>query len=267
MLLRQWMAAEAVRRRRHSRWLLAFGLLLCVFPSIAQDKPSLREVQLREDVCVRPLTEGVWLHTTYFNVPKIGRCPANGLIVVDGNDAVIIDLPWTEEQTGILFDWVAQTQRAAIRTVVPTHSHRDCCGGLGEAHRRGADSLALTATVDLLRKAKGPVPQRSFDGKTVVSCGQARIELDYVGPGHTVDNVVAWIPSKRLLFGGCLVKGQSATDLGNTTEADLAEYPKTLRELKSLYADAITVVPGHGEPGGLELIDHTLTLCEKALPE
>lgn len=61
--------------------------------------------------------------------------------------------------------------------------------------------------------------------------------------------------------------GQSATDLGNTTEADLAEYPKTLRELKSLYADAITVVPGHGDPGGLELIDHTLTLCEKALPE
>jgi len=47
----------------------------------------------------------------------------------------------------------------------------------------------------------------------------------------------------------------------------LAEYPKTLRELKSLYADAITVVAGHGDPGGLELIDHTLTLCEKALPE
>jgi metallo-beta-lactamase class B len=228
-----------------------------------EGKPALREVRLRDDLSVRELEKGVWLRTAWLDVPKFGRCPANGLILVDGDDAVLINLPWTDDQTHVLFDWVAKACHATVKTVVPTHWKQDCSGGLGEAHLMGADSLAADLTAEFLKKVGRPTPHRTFTDKTALDCGQTRIELAFVGPGHTLDNIVAWIPRTRILFAGCLVKAQAAMDLGDTADADLTGYPKTLQDLKKLHPDAVTVVPGHGEPGGLELIDHTLGLCAK----
>lgn len=222
--------------------------------------PASSELKLREDVLVRELTPGVWLHTTFFNLPQYGRVPANGLVIIDGADAALIDLPWTDQQTGVLMDWISKERQATVRAVVPTHSHQDCSGGLGEAHRRGAESWALDQTMALARKAGQPVPQHGFANATNLHCGQIRIELAYLGAGHTVDNIVAWIPGQQVLFAGCLVKAANATNLGNTQESDLAAYPKTLRQLKQRYGSARIVVPGHGRSGGVELIDHTLSL-------
>ena len=76
----------------------------CVTPPTAQNKPPIPVTQLRDDVFVRELAKGIWLDTTYYNMPDLGRYPANGLIVIDGTDAVMINLPWTESQTALLFD-------------------------------------------------------------------------------------------------------------------------------------------------------------------
>jgi metallo-beta-lactamase class B len=218
-------------------------------------------IRLRDDVTVRRLAEGVWLHTTYFDIAGLKHVPANGLIVIDGKDALMIDLPWTDEQTGVLFDWVARERKAAVRKVVPTHSHTDCAGGLAEAHRRGADSFALEKTAEILKQTNKPVPKNWFTERMSLSCGDIRVELAFLGGGHTVDNIVAWIPARKILFGGCLVKAQNAANLGNTEEADLTNYPATLEKVKQRYSEAKIVVPGHGEPGGLDLIDHTIYLC------
>ena len=219
--------------------------------------------QLRDDVVVRKLTDGVWLFTTYFDLPKYPHCPANGLAVIDDSDAVLINLPWTNEQTAVIFDWVRR-QHAVVKTVIPTHWHQDCAGGLEEAHRRGAGSLTLDKTAELLAKTGRPAPRATFNRSVALQSGRLRIELAYLGAGHTVDNIVAWLPRSRVLFGGCLVKGQSATDLGNTEDADLTAYPQTLRRLAAAYPRARMVVPGHGAPGGVELISHSIALCERA---
>ena len=119
-------------------------LLVCVFGisiKITGSEPNNSGIRLADNVTVRRLVEGVWLHTTYFDISGLRNVPANGLIVIDGKHAMMIDLPWTDEQTGLLFDWVAKEHGAVVERVVPTHSHIDCAGGLAEAHRRGADSL------------------------------------------------------------------------------------------------------------------------------
>ncbi|MBN2314957.1 MAG: subclass B1 metallo-beta-lactamase [Sedimentisphaerales bacterium] len=216
---------------------------------------------MADDVVVRKLAEGVWLHTTYYDLANYKNVPANGLIVIDGQYAVMIDLPWTDAQAGVLFDWVAREQKAAIRKVVPTHFHIDCAGGLAEAHRRGAESFALKKTVELLKKENKPVPQNWFTEKMSLSCGQLCVELAFLGGGHTVDNIVAWIPSKKILFAGCLVKSLNAKNIGNIEDADLDAYPTTLRKVKETFSNAKIVIPGHGRPGGLDLIDHTIKLC------
>jgi len=239
-------------------------LFLCLLSTrllTAQEQSNDVGIRISEDITVRRLVEGIWLHTTYYDISGIRNVPANGLIVIDGKHAMMIDLPWTDKQTGVLFDWVAKEHGTIIEKVVPTHSHIDCAGGLAEAHRRGADSFALEKTTEILKRANKPIPMNWFTERMSLSCRDARVEFSYLGGGHTVDNIVAWIPSKKILFGGCLIKALNAKNLGNTREADLVNYPTTLKKVKERYSDVKIVVPGHGRHGRIDLIDHTIELC------
>lgn len=240
---------------------LLMACFVCLWLSVAYAQSDNVEVRLKNDVAVKRLADGVWLHTTYYDISGLRNVPANGLIVIDGKNAMMIDLPWTDEQLGVLFDWVTREQKATIQKVVPTHFHIDCVGGLAEAHRRGADSFALEKTTELLKKTNKPVPKNWFTERMSLSCGDTRVELAYLGGGHTVDNIVVWIPARKILFAGCLVKALNARNIGNTEDADLVNYPITLRKVKERYPDAKIVVPGHGQPGGIGLIDHTIELC------
>lgn len=241
--------------------------LSCLSLTACGSKPIPRQhdksINLSEDVAVEEILPGIWLHTTYMHVEGYGKVGANGLIIINGQTAIMIDLPWTNKQTGILFDWVKETQNANIHTVVPTHSHADCGGGLKEAHRRGADSIALKKTIQLMAQANTPRAKKSFDDKIDLKVGDRSIELSYVGSGHTVDNIVAWIQDNKVLFAGCLLKGLDAKSIGNTADADLDSYPETLNKIRQKYGEAMVVVPGHGKPGGLEIVDHTANLLKK----
>ena len=119
-------------------------------------------IPVRDDITLHPIAEGVWVHTTYFDLPDYGRYPANGLVVIEGKEAMLIDLPWTDEQTAALFDWIEENHGATVKTVVPTHFHEDCMGGLAEAHRRGALSYGLDKTIEIARQKELPVPQDSL---------------------------------------------------------------------------------------------------------
>ena len=243
--------------------LASLSLAVCGAKPISSHHDKL--INLSEDVTVEEISSGIWLHTTYMQVKGYGMIGANGLIVINGQTAIMIDLPWTNKQTGILFDWAKEKQHANIQIVVPTHSHTDCAGGLAEAHSRGADSWAFIETIEKLEKEKRTVPQNGFAKTKKLECGDIAVELSYLGGGHTTDNIVAWIPSQKVLFGGCLVKSLDAKNLGNTKEADLDNYPKTLKTILQKYSDAKVIVPGHGKPGNLQLIKHTIELCNNSL--
>jgi glyoxylase-like metal-dependent hydrolase (beta-lactamase superfamily II) len=86
----------------------------------------------------------------------------------------------------------------------------------------------------------------------------------YPGAGHTIDNVVAWVPSDGVLFAGCLVKSITAPDLGNVADADLGAYPATIRRLADTYRPR-HVIPGHGTIAG-DSIAHTSALAGGGTP-
>lgn len=229
--------------------------------------PKPESVPISDDVSVQPLTDGVWVYTACHDVPGYGRTPANGLIVIDGKEALLIDLPWTDEQTATLFNWAALSQGAVVKTVVPTHFHDDCMGGLAEAHRRKATSYALDKTVEIARQKRLPVPQIPFQFRTMVRCGRTVAIVTYFGPGHSTDNVVVWLPKQGVLFGGCLIKSLDAQSLGNTADGDLEAYPTTLQKVQTAYRYARIVVPGHGDWSGPDLIQHTLKLAVEQSPK
>jgi metallo-beta-lactamase class B len=238
---------------------MAYLILVACLPGHAATASE--TIEISRDVQLRRVAENVWVHTTYAELPNYGRVPANGLVVVDANEAMLIDLPWTDELTAQLLDWIAGNWHVTARAVVPTHFHEDCMGGSAEAHRRGVTSYALDKTVALAKKKQLPVPQHAFAKELSLRCGQTRVELKHFGAGHTTDNIVAWLPRQQVLFGGCLIKAMNARSLGNTSDGDLSAYPETLQKVRAAYPQTKVVVPGHGASGSIDLIDHTLSLC------
>ena len=97
-------------------------------------------------------------------------------------------------------------------------------------------------------------------------CGSTCTEIRcyYFGGGHSEDNIAVWIPSAKLLFAGCMVKEMAAQNAGNLSDAVPAAWPATLDSLLVRFPDARIVVPGHGTPGGPELIRHTQALLSEA---
>jgi metallo-beta-lactamase class B len=191
-----------------------------------------------------------------------GRVPGNGLLIVDGKCGVLVDLPWTNDQTALLFDWAKKELGVNIESVIPTHSHSDCIGGLAEAHSRGAKSYAYEKTASFAKEKNEPIPQITFKKNMELKCRSIKLILDYQGGGHTLDNIIVWLPTRKILFGGCMVKSVNSKTLGYTKEADLKNWPLTLKKVKEKYSQAQLVIPGHGTPGGLELLDHTLELLK-----
>ncbi len=51
-----------------------------------------------------------------------------------------------------------------------------------------------------------------------------------------------------------------AETLGNIKEADLVSWPMAIRTLQARYSQADLIIPGHGTPGGQELLAHTLSM-------
>ncbi len=245
---------------------IALGLL-CAAAALAQ-VPEPRFEIVTEDLKLEPLADGVWRHVSYQELESFGRTPGNGLVVVSNRTAALIDTPWTDDLTRELFRWVEERLDARIEVVVASHHHDDCLGGLDAAHRLGARSYASKKTARLARRAGRPVPQTTFRRRLEVEVGSRRLELFAAGPGHTRDNIVVFVPgdgdgdrdAAGVLFGGCLVRSARSRTLGYTGEADLERWPRTIETVLERYGDAGWIVPGHGAPGGEELLRRTLEL-------
>lgn len=222
-------------------------------------------IKISEDIFLEQLSENVFLHETFGDLEGVGRFGANGLVVISGREALLIDTPWNDRLTSELADWFLNRKGITIAHVVGGHSHADCLGGLGEMHRRGVKSYGFRLTAEIARKKGHPVPQKIFDGAMTLILGKKKIVMQYCGPGHTLDNIVIWLPEEKILFGGCLVKAMNWKSLGFMGEGDLASYPGTLENVINLFPDAEIVVPGHGQWGSLQLIVHTRQLANGLL--
>ena len=217
------------------------------------------EVYTSERLLVERIDQHVYRHVSYLAIPDWGTFPCNGLVYMNQGVAVVIDTPVDEEASEELIAWI-RGQNADIRAVIPTHFHVDCLGGLETFHRHGVPSYANTLTVESARSHGHPVPQNGFNGKLDFTEG-LRVVVEHFGAGHTSDNVVVWLPEERVLFGGCLVK-EIGAGKGNLADADTLAWSETVRRVIENYPDASIVVPGHGDPGGVELLEYTVRMFE-----
>ena len=246
--------------RRAVSFLMVCGL--CAAPLLPGPETS-EALRLTDDILLTQLADDVYLHETFTVLGESGRIGANGLVVVCNREAVMIDTPWNDRLTRELCDWFQRVRGVTINRVIVGHSHPDCLGGLAEMHRRGAESYGHLLTAAFARRGGKPIPQTTFSGAMTVRLGAVDLVLRHLGAGHTRDNIVVWIPHRKILFGGCLVKALSWNHLGYMAEGDLDAYPATLRRVIRAFPSVRLVVPGHGAPGPGALLTHTLRLAER----
>lgn len=195
-----------------------------------------------------------------------GWCVSNAGVLMGPDGAVVIDTLATQSRANRLRDAVDARCPGPGRILVNTHHHGD--------HHFGNQVFGSSATIvahDLARveMAKGGLgltqlwpqvdwgqirvvlPAVTFDDRLTLHVGSHRAELIHVGPAHTTNDVVVWLPEERILFAGDVVlSGATPFNLmGSVSGARVA-----IEQLSRL--GARTVVCGHGPVTGPEVFDH-----------
>ena len=240
----------------------AFTCLLFQYDrSIAQVKTAVPQdtVYRSPQLQIIRLSTHVYQHISFLHIAGYDNIPCNGMIVQGEKTAIVLDTPVNDTASFELIRWIEENQHRRIRAVIPTHFHEDCLGGLKIFSRLEISSIATYETIRLAKERGMPVPMIGFKDSLIISAGDEKVAVSFCGEGHTVDNVVAYVPSDRVLFGGCLVKAIGA-DKGNLADANTKAWSETVQKVKEKFPLAKIVIPGHGDTGNIELLDYTISL-------
>ena len=216
--------------------------------------------------------------------------PANSLIaVMDNGDILIVDTPYSPKAMEDELNWITKKFGKRNIQAINTHFHVDRLGGnealvkanipiygsdltLNEISNKGQRSILQTASWvkdENLRNYylnfKYFAPTKIFDAKNglTLKYGGEKAIVKYYGAGHSVDNLVVYLPEKKVLFAGCMIIAKENESIGNTSDGDIFEWKNTISKINTNNIDL--VIPGHGETGGIDLISHTLDLVEREI--
>lgn len=229
---------------------------------IALDHPSANEIQLGE-ARLRKIRDGVWIHiaTQAFHGSVY---PSNGLIVRDGDGLLLVDTAWGSKNTAALLAIIKKEIGLPVRRAISTHFHDDRVAGVDILAAAGVTTYGTALTRRLAAAAGNEVPSHILDG--LAEPGDAirigPVEVFYPGQGHAPDNLVVYVTEANILFGGCAIHEAGRTTAGNVSDANLNTWSASIRRIQSRYPEAKIVIPGHGVPGGPELLDHTISVVK-----
>jgi metallo-beta-lactamase class B len=216
-----------------------------------------------DNLRIQTLDKNVMVHISYLVTNDFGKVDCNGMVYFNGDEAIVFDTPTNDQAAAELIEWIQVKQGKKIKAVVVTHFHDDCLGGLKQFHASNIPSYSNYKTIELAKKANiAAVPATGFRSAIELTVGNESVVATFYGAGHTEDNIVGYIPAEGTLFGGCLIKSMNASK-GYLGDANTIAWPITVDSIRKDLPDLKMVIPGHGNPGGKELLDYTIDLFQK----
>ncbi len=251
------------RSVRRVRWLaqmpallaLALGVLFAASANAADAPVTLRAQQVSPHVW---MVQGL----TALGTPANQNFISNAGFIVTPAGVVVIDALGSPALATRLLAEIRRVTSQPVTHVIVTHYHADHVYGLQVfkaagarilAHRVGRDYLESEIALKRLqdsRQTLAPwinektqlVPADEWIiGKKTLNVGGVRIDIAPVGPAHTPEDLVVYVPADKLLLAGDLVFRRRIPFVG---QADSANWIAALDAL--LRFDARVVVPGHG---------------------
>lgn len=238
---------------------ILFVLLIGWVPFMGFAQKAQR-IHISKDLELIRLSENAYVHVSWEDSPTFGRFSSNGLLFLQNGQGYLFDTPATDSLTKVLVDWVADSLQTRITGFVPNHWHSDCIGGLKYLQDIGVKSYAHQMTIDIARTKGLPIPSHGFRDSLSLALNDKSVKCYYLGAAHSMDNIVVWIPSEKILFAGCMAKEVAAKGMGNTVDGSLSEWPGTIDKVIAKFPAARIVIPGHGQIGGQEVLKHTRDL-------
>ncbi len=235
------------------------GLILFLF--IACKTPNEIAYQYEsENLKIEQLSPHTYVHISYLNTNDFGKVACNGMVVINKGEAIIFDTPTDDVASQELINWIETEVKAEVKKVVVTHFHVDCLGGLQTFHDKNIPSYANALTIALAKENEvETLPKNGFDALLTLEVGENKVINEFVGEGHTKDNIICYFPKDKVLFGGCLIKSQGAGK-GNLVDANVEEWSNTVSQIKLKYKDAQVIIPGHGKAAGIDILDYTIDM-------
>ncbi len=198
--------------------------------------------------------------------------PNSGVIIGD-NAILVSDCTATPLMAQDLIAKIRTVSNKPIKYVLLTHYHAVRVLGASAYVAEGASEIiASRGTLELIRERGAQDMQSEIDrfprlfrgqesipgltwpsmvvgdgkpgrqGSLSINLGGVVVEIWHPGAGHTRGDTVAFVESEGVLFSGDLVEFEAGVYTG---DAQLAEWPATLKALRALNATAL--VPGRGE--------------------
>lgn len=202
----------------------------------------------------------------YAYIQLDGSWGLNNTGFITGGDSVsVVDTCFTEARTRAFLQSMRGVTNLPIRTLVNTHHHGDHTHGnylLPGASIVGHE-LCRQTVIDTGLHTLHPLfpnvvwgdlelapPFITFQDRLDLFVDDLKLELHYMGPAHTTNDTVVWVPERNLMFTGDLAFN------GGTPFVAMGSIAGSLVALDRLRQfGAETIVPGHGEVCGPEVFD------------
>ena len=187
---------------------------------------------------------------------------SNAAFVVTPAGVVVIDALGSPALAERLLAEIRKVTPKPVTHVIVTHYHADHIYGLQAFKARGARIIAHGAArqymnsetarlrLEVSRVELAPWVDEDtrlveadewLDGDRMLTIGGVDFQIRIVGPSHTPEDLVVYLPSEKVLFAGDLVFRSRIPYVG---QADSRHWILALEKL--LAFNATVIVPGHG---------------------
>jgi glyoxylase-like metal-dependent hydrolase (beta-lactamase superfamily II) len=251
------MTRATPRARRMRGWLAGLACALGAVHAHAQ-------VPAEPPMAARQLSASAWAveGLSALGSPANQNFVSNAGFVVTRDGVVVIDALGSPALARRLLAEIRKQTGKPVTHVVLTHYHADHIYGLQALKSAGAKVIAHQAAREYLnsdtarlrleasRTELAPWVDKDtqlvsadewLDGERELVIGGVRLRIRPVGPSHTPEDLVVYLPQEKVLFAGDLVFRNRIPFVG---QADSRQWIKALDALLSF--DAAVILPGHG---------------------
>lgn len=130
-------------------------------------------------------------------------------------------------------------------------------------YSKGIKTYTTKLTDELSKKNNKKRAEYLIEKDTLFNVGQYSFETYYPGQGHTEDNIVLWFENEKILYGGCLIKGAEAENLGYLGDGNVFEYETTLKNVQKKYPDPKFIIVSHHDWKNINSLRHSIKMAKK----
>src|ERR1700730_5979248 len=216
---------------------------------------------------VKQIAPGVWFREG--DLEKMGHC--NNIIIEMKDYLIVVDANFPSGAR-LALEAAKKVSTKPVKYVCDTHHHGDHAYGNPIWTQAGATTLAYKGVTEEMQRyeparwqaaSKGRAdvgelklsvpepPKQTFDKSPfILKDGTREVRFYFFGWAHTRGDGFVYLPKEKVLCTGDAVANGPHN---YTADGYVGNWPKVIRSAEKL--DIQYVLPGHGAPGGTEVLD------------